>query len=35
MASGRTPEDILKAYPYLELADLDAALAYYNSNLEY
>lgn len=28
MASGRTPEDILKAYPYLELADIYEALAY-------
>lgn len=35
LASGRTPEDILKAYPYLELADLDAALAYSISNLDY
>jgi uncharacterized protein (DUF433 family) len=35
MASGRTPEDILKAYPYLELADIDAVLAYYISNLEH
>jgi uncharacterized protein (DUF433 family) len=35
MASGRTPEDILKAYPYLELADIDAVLAYSISNLEH
>jgi uncharacterized protein (DUF433 family)/very-short-patch-repair endonuclease len=28
MASGRTPEEILKAYPYLELADIYKALAY-------
>lgn len=28
MASGHTPEDILKAYPYLELADIYEALAY-------
>ena len=35
MASGRTPEDILKDYPYLELADLDAAFAYSSSNLKY
>ena len=35
MASGRTPEDILKAYPYLELADIDAVLAYSISNLEF
>ncbi len=32
MASGRTPEDILKAYPYLKLADIDAVLAYSISN---
>jgi uncharacterized protein (DUF433 family) len=35
MASGHTPEDILKDYPYLELADLDAAFAYSSSNLKY
>ena len=35
MASGRTPEDILKAYPYLELPDIDAVLAYSISNLEH
>ncbi|CAD5924577.1 DUF433 domain-containing protein [Planktothrix agardhii] len=35
MASGRTPEDILKAYPYLELADFDAAFAYSISNLDH
>jgi len=28
MASGHSPEEILKAYPYLELADLYEALAY-------
>ncbi|WP_414751897.1 DUF433 domain-containing protein [Anabaena sp. CCY 9910] len=28
MASGRTPEEILQAYPYLELADIYEALAY-------
>jgi uncharacterized protein (DUF433 family) len=28
VASGRTPEEILKAYPYLELADIYEALAY-------
>ena len=28
MASGRTPEEILKAYPYLELPDIYEALAY-------
>jgi uncharacterized protein (DUF433 family) len=28
IASGRTPEEILKAYPYLELADIYEALAY-------
>ena len=28
LASGQTPEDILKAYPYLEREDIPAALAY-------
>ena len=28
LASGRTPDDVLAAYPYLERADVDAALAY-------
>jgi uncharacterized protein (DUF433 family) len=28
MASGHSPESILAAYPYLELADIYAALAY-------
>ncbi len=28
MASGHSPEEILKAYPYLELADIYEALAY-------
>ena len=28
MASGHTPADILKAYPYLETADIYEALAY-------
>ena len=28
MASGRAPEEILKAYPYLENEDLREALAY-------
>ena len=28
MASGHTPEKILKAYPYLEAEDIDRALAY-------
>ena len=28
MASGRTEDEILKAYPYLELEDLRQALAY-------
>ncbi len=28
MASGRSPEAILQAYPYLELPDIYAALAY-------
>jgi len=28
LASGRTMEQILSAYPYIERADVDAALAY-------
>jgi uncharacterized protein (DUF433 family) len=28
MASGRSPEEILQAYPYLELPDIYEALAY-------
>ena len=28
MASGHSPDEILKAYPYLELADIHEALAY-------
>jgi len=28
MASGHSPDDILKAYPYLELEDIYEALAY-------
>ena len=28
LAAGRTREEILIAYPYLEAADIDAALAY-------
>ncbi|MBF2008435.1 MAG: DUF433 domain-containing protein [Chlorogloeopsis fritschii C42_A2020_084] len=28
MAAGHTPEDILKAYPYLELEDIYESLAY-------
>jgi uncharacterized protein (DUF433 family) len=28
MAAGRTPEEILRAYPYLELADIYQALSY-------
>lgn len=28
LAAGRTHEDILRAYPYLEPADIHAALAY-------
>jgi uncharacterized protein (DUF433 family) len=28
MAAGKTPEDILKAYPYLELEDIFESLAY-------
>ena len=28
VASGQTPDEILEGYPYLERADIDAALAY-------
>ena len=28
MASGRTPEEILTAYPYFERSDIDEALSY-------
>ena len=28
LASGRTPDEVVEAYPYLERADVDAALAY-------
>jgi uncharacterized protein (DUF433 family) len=28
LAAGKTPEDILRAYPYLEPADIQAALEY-------
>lgn len=28
LAAGRTRDEILKAYPYLEAADIDQALAY-------
>ncbi|HLP88276.1 MAG TPA: DUF433 domain-containing protein [Nostocaceae cyanobacterium] len=28
MAAGKTPEDILKAYPYLELEDIFESLTY-------
>ena len=28
LASGRTRDEVLRAYPYLEVADLDAALSY-------
>ncbi len=28
MAAGRTPDEILSAYPYLELADIYEALSY-------
>ena len=28
LAAGRTPEEILQAYPYLERADIDQCLAY-------
>ena len=28
LAAGRSPDEILEAYPYLEREDIDAALAY-------
>jgi len=28
LASGQTPDDVLKAYPYLEREDIQAALSY-------
>ena len=28
LAAGRSPDEILKAYPYLEREDIDEALAY-------
>jgi uncharacterized protein (DUF433 family) len=34
LAAGRTSEEVLAAYPYLELADIHAALAY-GCGLEY
>jgi uncharacterized protein (DUF433 family) len=34
LASGKSRERILEAYPYLEAADLDAALAYAAWRLE-
>jgi uncharacterized protein (DUF433 family) len=34
LASGRTRERILQAYPYLEAADIDEALAYAAWRLE-
>jgi uncharacterized protein (DUF433 family) len=34
LASGKSPERILQAYPYLEPEDLDAALAYAAWRLE-
>ncbi len=34
LAAGRTREDILKAYPYLEAQDIDQALAYAAWRLE-
>lgn len=34
MGTGRTDEEILKAYPYLEAADLREALAYASWRLE-
>jgi len=34
MASGHTRDEILKAYPYLEAADIDAVLSYAAWRLE-
>ncbi|MXW39174.1 MAG: DUF433 domain-containing protein [Acidobacteria bacterium] len=34
LAAGRTPEEILKAYPYLERDDIDECLAYAALRLE-
>ena len=34
LAAGRTREEILEAYPYLEAADIDQALAYAAWRLE-
>jgi uncharacterized protein (DUF433 family) len=34
VAAGRTRDDILRAYPYLEPADIDQALAYAAWRLE-
>ena len=31
LSAGRSPEEILKAYPYLEREDIDQALAYARS----
>ncbi len=34
LAAGRSPEEILRAYPYLEREDIDASLAYAAWRLE-
>ena len=34
LASGRSPEEILRAYPYLEREDIDQSLAYAAWRLE-
>lgn len=34
LAAGRSPEEILKAYPYLEREDIDQSLAYAAWRLE-
>ena len=34
LAAGRSPEEILRAYPYLEREDIDASLAYVAWRLE-
>ena len=34
LAAGRTPEEILAAYPYLEREDIDQSLAYAAWRLE-
>lgn len=34
LATGRSREEILKAYPYLEAEDIDQSLAYANENYQ-